>query len=281
MIKNLTRKLHDHGKRLTKLPSIIMSTESDLKNNRPLLLNSIPKSGTHLLYQILEIFPFIDDKGEFIANIPSRPYRFRTQKDINRRIGYITPGELIRSHLFYSDASKENLSRKHVIKYFIYRDPRDIAISEAMYLSEMNKWHEMSTYFKGLDVEERITLAIKGLESKKEYPSIRERVSWYKGWFIDDKTLKVKFEDLVDNEKKVQLIHDIVHHYQNSKKIDFDAKEVEKQALENIVPEKSHTFRSGNKKNWQDKFTSEHKTLFKDIAGDLLIDLGYETNLDW
>ncbi|HSM84450.1 MAG TPA: sulfotransferase, partial [Nodosilinea sp.] len=49
-------------------------------------------------------------------------------------------------------------------------------------------------------------------------------------------------------------------------------------------PEESHTYVKGGKGSiggWQKYFKDSHKQAFKRVAGDLLIDLGYETNLDW
>jgi hypothetical protein len=51
--------------------------------------------------------------------------------------------------------------------------------------------------------------------------------------------------------------------------------------LEAIQPRKSHTFRSGKTGGWRGHFTDQHKKLFKDVAGDLLVRLGYEENNDW
>ena len=51
--------------------------------------------------------------------------------------------------------------------------------------------------------------------------------------------------------------------------------------IEAIQPKKSHTFRSGKTGGWREFFTEEHKKLFKDVAGDLLVRLGYEKNNDW
>jgi hypothetical protein len=48
-----------------------------------------------------------------------------------------------------------------------------------------------------------------------------------------------------------------------------------------IQPRRSHTFRSGKTGGWREQFTEEHKALFKDIAGDLLVRLGYEKSNDW
>jgi len=48
-----------------------------------------------------------------------------------------------------------------------------------------------------------------------------------------------------------------------------------------INPKKSPTFRSGKTGEWKKYFTDEHKKIFKDAAGDLLVKLGYEKNNDW
>jgi hypothetical protein len=48
-----------------------------------------------------------------------------------------------------------------------------------------------------------------------------------------------------------------------------------------VDPHKSHTFRSGKKAGWQKEFTPEHRRRFAEVAGDLLVQLGYEPNHDW
>ena len=51
---------------------------------------------------------------------------------------------------------------------FIYRDPRDIVISEANYLYDMNKFHSLHKFFKNKHkLKDRIKLAIEGINSKK------------------------------------------------------------------------------------------------------------------
>jgi len=43
----------------------------------------------------------------------------------------------------------------------------------------------------------------------------------------------------------------------------------------------SATFRRGQIGSWRDELKPEHILKFKEVAGQLLIDLGYETNLGW
>jgi hypothetical protein len=48
-----------------------------------------------------------------------------------------------------------------------------------------------------------------------------------------------------------------------------------------IAPRKSGTFRKGQPGNWSEYFTEANKTLMKEVAGDLLVRLGYEKDKDW
>jgi hypothetical protein len=48
-----------------------------------------------------------------------------------------------------------------------------------------------------------------------------------------------------------------------------------------LDPQKSHTFRSGKKAGWQREFTAEHRRQMDEVAGELLIQLGYEPDHAW
>jgi hypothetical protein len=48
-----------------------------------------------------------------------------------------------------------------------------------------------------------------------------------------------------------------------------------------IDPQRSPTFRSGKAGGWRKQFSPENKQLFKEVAGDLLIQLGYERDHGW
>ena len=49
----------------------------------------------------------------------------------------------------------------------------------------------------------------------------------------------------------------------------------------NARSSKTQTFRTGRIRNWETIFDDDLKEAFRLIAGDLLIDLGYETGMDW
>jgi len=61
----------------------------------------------------------------------------------------------------------------------------------------------------------------------------------------------------------------------------FPQDEAVARIVAHIRPERSGTFRRGTPGAWQTYFTPAHKRLFKDVAGDLLIQMGYEADHDW
>ena len=51
--------------------------------------------------------------------------------------------------------------------------------------------------------------------------------------------------------------------------------------LENGQAQNARFYRKGIKGDWKNHFTKKQKDIFKSVAGQTLIDLGYEKNLDW
>jgi len=272
------------GKNLfLKAKKLIRSCVKNEKINHSILVNSFPKSGTHLLEQIVKPFPNSDNFGFFIASAPSRPHIVRDEVTHKKLISKIIPGELVRGHLFYSSQNARLLLEKNVIQFFIYRDLRDVVVSEALYLTYMNKWHQLHSYFanKLHDDHERIKAAITGIESNNfYYPDIRTRWENYSGWLKENQVFSVKYEDLISDCREI-YVREMIKFYQSESNLNFDTDLQLNECLKAINPEKSHTFRKGGSGNWKKHFSNEHNQLFKHYAGDILIDLGYEENLNW
>jgi hypothetical protein len=90
----------------------------------------------------------------------------------------------------------------------------------------------------------------------------------------------LRFEDLIDRrEAALNAILDQVE--KTGYRIPTPRPEALARLMQAIQPGKSHTFRSGKTGGWREHFTGEHRQLFKDVAGDLLVRLGYEKNNDW
>ncbi len=251
----------------------------------PVFANSFPKSGTHLLLQIAEGLPNTVNYGEFLSSMTSSfQFRVRPPDNSARVIRKFVPGEIVRGHLFFHPQTAMDLEERTPSTISSIAILRDVVVSEAHYLREMNGWHRLSPYFHNLpSIEAAITLSIRGLSppiAGLEYPNIGECFMRFQGWLTYDNCLPIRFEDLV-SESRDNVMHQMVKFYARHCTGDCEVDACLAWMRARIAPQKSHTFRSGKKSGWLREFTSEHRRAFAEVAGDLLIQLGYERNFAW
>ena len=251
----------------------------------PIFGNSKPKSGSHLLLQILkgftQIMPYKYVEAEPIRTI-ERAGRRKTNEEVLAELQRIPSGVI---GWGYVEASPENIAflcQPHRVNYFIYRDPRDLLVSQVFFATDMHEEHGMRRLYKSLpDFGERLKVAITGIDQDGLYMvDVRQRYAAVFEWLEQPHVMCIRFEDLIDNrEATLEAMLDEVG------STGYEIPTPREKALsilgEAIQPKKSHTFRSGKAGGWREHFTDEHKDLFKDIAGDLVVKLGYEKTNDW
>jgi hypothetical protein len=145
----------------------------------------------------------------------------------------------------------------------------------------MEPTHVHHEYYRSLpDFNSRLMVSILGRpDAGIEFPGIASRFSPYLGWLDQPAVLKIHFEDLVNRRREV--LGSILDHLLSRVPMTL-SREFMLEALERAInPERSPTFRSGRVGEWKKYFNKEHKQIFKDICGDLLIHLGYETDRNW
>lgn len=247
--------------------------------------NSMPKSGSHLIIQILEGLPQI---GPFIN--PGMPPLNRNEEnnilsegEIVRRIRQLKPGDFTYCYLVAEEPYFSLLTQPKFAPIFVYRDPRDVIISHVFYATEMHAGHAMRKYYTEnlKNMEERINAAILGVnEPDAVLTSIRKKYDRYLAWLTCPQVLSLRFEELIrERESAIQKILDHLgaHGFQP----DMDRDEAVRLLKANVEPKKSGTFRKGQPGNWREHFTEENIRIFKENTGDLLVHLGYETSSDW
>jgi hypothetical protein len=255
-------------------------------NAAPIVLgNSIPKSGSHLIIQVLlgltKLGPFVDT-GFFPVNRWEDNRKLPPQ-DVLRNIEAMCPGDIGYGYVHCHEPYLSALTGPGRATVFVYRDPRDVVVSAMNYATYMNPRHGLHRYFKQRlkSDEERINAIIRGIpEPGIDYSSIQARYDHYTGWLEKPDVLCLRFEDLILD--RVPALHRLVDYLRSrgfrSSVTDEEAVEVLKAGIE---PKKSGTFRKGQPGAWREVFSEANKTAFKQITGDLLIQLGYESDLNW
>ncbi|MCI3132740.1 hypothetical protein [Phenylobacterium aquaticum] len=245
----------------------IQSKREEFLGNPPIIVNSIPKSGTHLVMEVAKSFPRKVYFGSFLAQFPSITMLKRSQRAVNTHILRIVPGEVVGAHLNHTPETAAALKKINAIVIFVYRDPRDIALSEADYIAEMSTFHAMHRKFKGLDPEQRVALAIRGTDDGR-FPSIRDRLMPYAGWMDEDGVICLTYESLMGPERE-KILREICREVsaRDRRALDVDKFLIKLDAA--IDPGRSHTFRGGGVSKWRANMSSDNIEIFNASTGDL------------
>jgi hypothetical protein len=282
VIQQLRRTLRPYGK---SAQAILRWKRFSFTEAPPIFGNSKPKSGSHLLLQILNgftrIMPYKYVEAEPIRTIEKGGRR----KKIDEILGELENLSLGVIGWGYVDAAPENvafLCQPNRVNYFIYRDPRDMLVSQVFFATDMQEEHGMHDFYNSLpDFNERLKVAITGIDREGLYMvNVKQRYEGVFAWLETPGVMCLRFEDLInDRDATLNAMLDEVE--QTGYKIPTPREKALSVLIEAIQPRKSHTFRSGKTGSWREFFTEEHKRLFKDVAGDLVVRLGYEKNNDW
>lgn len=258
---------------------------SALSTTPAVLGNAMPKSGSHLINQVLHGLPHI---GPFVN--PGFPPVNRTednqrlpQDKILAAIQHMRPGDIAYGYILAKEPFISALVKPGRATVFIYRDPRDMIISHIFYASQMYEGHWMHQYYTETlhTMEERIDAAIQGVqEPGSELTPVRQRYDGYMGWLDQPAVLSLRFEDLIlDREAAFGRLLDYLEGRGFTPRVPRDKSIAALQQA--VIPKKSGTFRKGKPGNWREYFTDANKALFKEATGDLLISLGYEQDNNW
>lgn len=256
------------------------------QNGWPILLGiSFPKSGTHLLDQILlgfsKVAPFAKRVHSFYAEYEGETGRKRSPEQALAWLDSLRPLDVASAHLFARPEAASRVASGGFVPYFIFRDPRDVVVSHVFYVTDMEARHVHHDYYQSLpDFDARLKVSILGRPASGiEFPNIAERFAPYLGWLDCPEVLTIHFEDLI-HERAATLTR-IMDHLLARTPIPAPREKILDALETSINPSKSPTFRSGKTGEWKKYFKEEHKKIFKEVAGDLLVKLGYEKNNDW
>lgn len=254
--------------------------------------NSFPKGGTHLLSTLLGELPRMmfsgvhRAAGDYTDEAPRPDGSNLDWARLRRTLETVNRGQFATGHFPHAAGLQELLDDLGYRTLLMIRDPRDVVVSAQYYVTTM-AGHELHRRFaeRYADEDERLTATIAGFpadEYGRGQESIGERLSRFVPWLSTPGVLVVRFEDLIgasgggSRATQEHTVAAVARHVGRELSPDQVAA-----VADRVWSDRSSTFRQGRAGGWRDHLTPEHISLFKEHAGRELIELGYESDLDW
>lgn len=240
------------------------------------LVNGTPRTGTTWVTSLIASIPGYQKAGNFRGNIEN--YHDSS------------PGDVIHGHDVATEELQAILRQKGVMVVTTLRDPRDQCISRMFHVRRdtSHSWH------KRLGDLNEVDALLECIEGRNSFPSVSQLMkistTWLEGGYdvqiIRYEGLKAnpvrefrKIADYLRIPLSDRLIKQIVRR-NRFERLSVGGKFWRTGRAEGNENANSH-FRKGIVGDWQNHFQDMHKERFKAAAGQLLIDLGYETDLNW
>ena len=265
---------------------------------KKILINSLPKSGTHLANKLVEMLGYKFSGASFSSAslygrysipksllrgaVPGRP-TVAVGLDVSaavrrswvvKKVSLVSQGQYIGGHVPYTGCMHKIMSDHGVKIFHVIRDPRDVLISWAHYVPK-NSWHYGSAGLAGLSLEHRVEKILDGYSSRKFYIEPFENIiKTSQEWLGRESVFAIRFEDLIGpkggGERKAQL-----------SLIDSVGKMC---GVENFDTEKlgddlfggTKVFRKGQIGAWSDDISSDFSSVVNERLASCVSGLGYE-----
>ena len=251
-------------------------------------INSLPKSGTHLLTaelaklgQLTNSYLHVKTKsvGQNDVNGEFRIDCFNIERIIKR----VPCSQFFSGHLPY-DPELVAIMRKHnVVVINLIRDPRDMLLSMAYYIAHLKR-HPLHREMRDCcpDLSSQVAFLLNGkdrgskcgaLGLDRYFPPYATVLERFAGWQRDQTIYTVRFEDLVgergggNNAAKRRILWEVSQHIG----LDGHVGEIEVARGELKTP----TFRKGIIGDWKESFESNTVELCDEQLGPHLKRMGY------
>lgn len=187
---------------------------------------------------------------------------------------------LSKMHVHGSPHNAGLLAKAGVRYVVLYRDLRDVAVSNFFYVRN-TPWHPEHRHYKDIGVGEGLRVF-----AQRTLPAYEQ---WVRSWHQNRDTqnsLIIRYEEMLDNDAGILK--------QVAQLFELDDSE---DTINRIVKANSFGAMSGGRSkgqsndsafarkgvagDWVNHFDDETKSIYKELIGQFLIDFGYEQTLDW
>ena len=262
------------------------------------LVNSLPKSGTHLLANLMGRLPRMINSH---LHFNSSHVIAMTQRDFPlcgdlppvkrelclKNLGRARNGQFVTAHLPVIPGLSNILKDSGYRHVLILRDPRDVLVSHVHFIMKEKTAGQIYRYFSQelTSFDSRLMAMIRGIYDNPDCPNIlpiSTKLDHFGAWRDRADVLECRYERLIgpkgggSAEQQLAEIQRIASYVDRPILLE-DAQRI----ATKVWSTKSRTFRNGIIGDWRDGFSEAHKDAFKEVAGDRLITWGYETDDNW
>jgi hypothetical protein len=266
---------------------------SDAGSCPPLIVNSVPKSGTHLLGKLVKLLGIEEtrtrlNRGFGQLSLNTEPTNFLVPvgvvwpalapfEKLGDALMAVAPGQFIQGHLSWSERVERLLDGLGMRMVFILRDPHAVAVSQVQWTLD-REYDPSGEYLASLSEDERLKQVITGYRFEPDGPlavGMRERYERMLPWMNHPAVYTTRFEWLAGPRagggRDVQLreLRNIATHI---------GLQVTQERLETVADRLfggTLTFKGGRIDRWKSNFDEEKEALLQAEMGDLLQRLGY------
>lgn len=245
------------------------------------VLNSMPKAGTHMLMSLLESLPRMRFAAQLVSYLGQDAVGERQEYEhLIRRLRYLRDSRYIIGHLTYDPAVERAITEAGVHMVTIIRDPRSHILSWAHYL--LTTRHVPGREWvtdRYPDMASLLPILVRGIGVPgipPYLPDVGERFRRYSAWSESRTGIVVRFEDLVgergggNDERQEEVAHQILH-YLGYTRSGVAARDV----AGRIFSTNSATFRSGQVDTWRQELPADLAEETYDRCGTLMETWGY------
>lgn len=264
------------------------------------VLNGFPKSGLHYLAGLLRPVASPMPPGQlhedaWIGTFAGQSWttQWTSTPLLCYRIARTQHSHYLKGHIGHTLDIEQFMWLAGVAHVFIYRDLRDVAVSQAYHvLSDSDVlMHPNKQAFKALHEKHGMPRVLQAvLEGYGEWPGLFERWSLYAGWLQVPWVYKLRYEDLRNSPARVagellrygvERVAAVIGYVVDDVGPMFDEARTA-MALASSDTTVSATFRRGVSGEWREVFTPKTVALFKRLdTANWLTTLGYEQDNDW
>jgi len=263
-------------------------------------LNGFPKAGTHLLVSMMKAHarpmpPVQMHPKEWIGTFDHHSWT-NEWCDMTRLMydfGHLLPGYYFKGHCGWTEELETHLLNLGIAMVFIYRDLRDVAVSQTFHILTEDKsgWrHDNKEAYRELGFDGALEAVIVGKQiGDVWYPGVIERWEHYAPWLDVGWVESISFQEarLDPEQVAARLIRyglgrlARIYGMELMEPGEAFQDAVNEMAESSRDTDNSNTFRKGQVGGWREHLTEGHKRLFKDGDNGWLVRLGFEKNNDW